>query len=153
LFCAKKRRIAKFMNFRPVENIHQFLNASKFSKTFIWAFCGIPKGCEQKSLEVAFFGKVTSNLLKIRIVEGRGFVNVLFVDAAFDVHGLKHERPPTERLLSSQGRRSATAWSRPTLAEHGYSGHDSVQVSTAGDWRDERDPKTGGDPLFGCRRL
>jgi hypothetical protein len=89
LFCAKKRRIAKFPHRRPIESTQQFLAFSKFSKTFIWAFWGIPKGCGRKSLEVAFFGKVTSNLLKIRIVEDRGFVNVLFVDAAFDVHGVK----------------------------------------------------------------
>ena len=38
-------------------------------------------------------------------------------------------------------------------AEQSYAGRVFVLVSAAGEWRDERDPETGGNSLLGCGRL
>ena len=76
---------------------------------------------------------------------------------------MNFDEAPFARISGTFERSSATAidpkqpvgngWGRLPLAEHGYSGRVFVLVWAAGDWRDERDPETGGDPLLGCGRL
>jgi hypothetical protein len=70
-----------------------------------------------------------------------------------DVRG--DRRLPERRPAGLDQLRSFGQWARDCLplAVEDYSGRVFVLVWAAGDWRDERDPETGSDPLLGCGRL
>jgi hypothetical protein len=81
----KNAESANFCIDGPLKTLSNFSRLPNFHKDLFGRFVEFQMATSKKVWKLRFYEALPQDILKIRIVEGRRLVNVLFVGAAFDV--------------------------------------------------------------------